>query len=293
MTTMALNTSEGPGRQRSRRAALTVPRAAAWVCLGALSLGSAVAAPISMAAAPVATPAPTASAPAESAPGGPEELLPVTRADQAVNLYRSVCLSALSDGLAFVDFALARGLQPVVTTDATANAVATAPLAEGELVFATVEESPIEITIRGQQRCAVWVRSDGGPALRRSFERAVNELKAPDFRVQWVMDRTTGQKNAQRRILRAEAVVQVPAVRMRFDAALMASEGRSGLQALSVQVNPIAPPAPAPLAPPATPVAPAASAAEPLPVAPPANPAEGSPPPVPAPAGAGSTPSSS
>lgn len=240
---------------------MLTPSIRTGACLALIALG--LPALVLGAATPAMPAAATEPAAASaSAPAAEEELLPVSKTDQAVVLYRSVCLAALVDRASFTDLALARGL--TLTTKAS-GAVQGMPVAEDDLVFAAEGEEPIEVTIRGQQRCSVWVRAPGGTPVRRSFERAVNDLRVQGYALKWVMDRAVDQKDAPRRLLRAESVLSDSGVRVRFDAALVATDKRSGLQALVVQIEPLQPPAPPAAAPaptPAqTPTAPAAPAA--------------------------------
>lgn len=214
--------------------------------IGLLLIALGLPALVLAAAAPV-VPAVTAVPAAASASAAEEELLPVSKTDQAVVLYRSVCLAALVDRTSFTDLALARGL--TLTTKAS-SAVQGVPVGEDDLVFAAEGEEPIEVTIRGQQRCSVWVRAPGGTPVRRAFERAVNDLRVQGYALKWVMDRAVEQKDAPRRLLRAESVLADSGVRVRFDAALVATDKRSALQALVVQIEPIQPVSPPPPPPP-------------------------------------------
>ena len=232
-----------------------------WGLLACTWVGAALAAPAAPAAR--AASAPTAAEPDPAAAPGEEEFLPITTADQALRLYRSVCISALSDQVAFADLAISSGLQLVKSSQ---MARAADPNATDMLVFTPGFDSAVELTIHAETRCAVWLRTEGSKPLARGFQRAVNQLKKEGYAIDWRLDRVLTQKDASRRQLRAELVGGKPARRARADAALLTPDVKlPAIQAMSVQLegDVAAPPVEAAVAAPAAsaPAAPGANEA--------------------------------
>lgn len=202
----------------------------------------------------------TSASPIES-----EEILPVTVVDQALRLYRSVCLNGLADQAGFADLAINSGLQLVKSSQ---MARGDDPNATDLLVFTPGLDTGVELTIRSQTRCTVWLRSEGSKPLARGFQRAVNQLKKERIEVDWRLDRLVTQKDATRRQLRAELAAP-PTRRARADAAFLPVDVKiPAIQAMALQLEPdlpVVPSEPRPDAPTATPADPSASAVDGLP----------------------------
>lgn len=179
-------------------------------------------------------PATNASVVTEEPKSSSEEVIPMTGSDQASNLFRSICVGALNSRSDFVDLAINRGLTPVVTTE---ELTTSAPINTGDVVFVPSDNSGIELTVHGLERCAVWVKSTGSAALRRSLERMVNEYNTKGYDFKWVADRVIEKKDGARRQLRAEGIWPPTGKRIRLDAVLMNQDKRNGLQALSIQID--------------------------------------------------------
>ena len=205
----------------------------AWGLLAFALAGAALAAPAAPAARAASAPAVTEPDPA--AVPGEEEFLPITSVDQALRLYRSVCLTALADQVPFADLAISSGLQLVKSSQ---MARAADPNADDMLVFTPGFDSAIELTIHAETRCTVWLRAEGSRPLARGFQRAVNQLKKEGYAIDWRLDRVLTQKDASRRQLRAEAVGGKPARRARADAALLTPEVKlPAIQAMALQLE--------------------------------------------------------
>lgn len=175
--------------------------------------------------------------------GDGEEIMPISKVDQALSLYRSVCLAALTDRMSFADKAMARGLVPLHVAGMAGSAPASDDAGEPlqDLLFTPGMESGMEVAIHLDQRCAVWIRGDSGAQLRKGFQRAIQGMKRRGYPIQWVLDRTVPQKDGPRQLLRAEALLGDPEVRFRFDAALMVGDKRTGIQALTAQLDVVPP----------------------------------------------------
>ncbi|KNZ34279.1 MAG: hypothetical protein AD742_02555 [Methylibium sp. NZG] len=131
-------------------------------------------------------PAAPAAAPATSPP----------TAELVVQIYLDACVQHEGQSGAAIDWALARGFEPLdpLRTGAedllsgAAGAVLAAPGTAGRVLLAAGED----------RRCIVWAEQTNGPRLRTAFQRMVGELGAKGARVQPVIDRNLNSAGSWR-----------------------------------------------------------------------------------------------